>query len=180
MAEEKKKPEEEEKKESESPEAEDPDEKKEEPPKGNDTGEKVPDGKQADENGGGAESESEEKPEPEEKTPSDVPELSETEKLKAENLTLKTQLEALKIGFKPDCIEDAVVLAENLVKRDGSDITSALQSVAKKYPDWKSDSKDNPKGKGGFKIGADSGSKEKNPDSDRLSQAFGIKKKGKV
>lgn len=180
MAEEKKKPEEEDQKKSESPEAENPDEKKEEPPKGNDTEEKVPDGKQAEENGSGAESKSEEKPEPEEKSQSDIPELSETEKLKAENLTLKTQLEALKIGFKPDCIEDAVVLAENLVKRDGSDITSALQSVAKKYPDWKSDSKDNPKGKGGFKIGADSGSKEKNPDSDRLSQAFGIKKKGKV
>lgn len=178
MAEEKKKPEEEEQKKSESPEAEDPDEKKEEPPKSGDSEEKASDGKQADENGD--ESEFEEKSEPQEKSPSDVPELSETEKLKAENLTLKTQLEALKIGFKPDCIEDAVVLAENLVKRDGSDITSALQSVAKKYPDWKSDSKDNPKGKGGFKIGADSGSKEKSPDSDRLSQAFGIKKKGKV
>ena len=85
----------------------------------------------------------------------------------------------MKIGFKPDCIEDAVVLAENLVKRDGSDITAALQSVAKKYPDWKSDAKSD-NSKGGFKVGADSGSKERNPDSSRLSQAFGIKKKGKV
>lgn len=178
MAEEKKKPEEEEQKKSESPEAEKSEEKKEEPPK-SDAEEKAPDDKQADENGGGAESNSEEKPETEEKSPSDVPELSENDKLKAENLTLKTQLEALKIGFKPDCIEDAVVLAENLVKRDGSDIAAALQSIAKKYPDWKSDAKSD-KSAGGFKVGADSGSKEKNPDSDRLSQAFGIKKKGKV
>lgn len=179
MSEEKKKPEEEERKKSESPEAEKPEEKKEELPKGSDAEEKVPDDKQADESGEGAESDSEEKSEPEEKSPSDVPELSENDKLKAENLTLKTQLEALKIGFKPDCIEDAVVLAENLVKRDGSDIASALQSVAKKYPDWKSDAKSD-KSAGGFKVGADSGSKEKNPDSSRLSQAFGIKKKGKV
>lgn len=178
MAEEKKKPEEEEQKKSESPEAEKSEEKKEEPPK-SDAEEKAPDDKQADENGGGAESKFEEKPEPEEKSPSDVPELSENDKLKAENLTLKTQLEALKIGFKPDCIEYAVVLAENLVKRDGSDIAAALQSIAKKYPDWKSDAKSD-KSAGGFKVGADSGSKEKNPDSDRLSQAFGIKKKGKV
>ena len=179
MAEEKKKPEEEEQKKSESPEAEKPEEKKEEPPKNGEAEEKVPDDKQADESGEGAESDSEKKPEPEEKSPSDVPELSETDKLKAENLTLKTQLEALKIGFKPDCIEDAVVLAENLVKRDGSDIAAALQSVAKKYPEWKSDAKSD-KTAGGFKVGADSGSKEKNPDSNRLSQAFGIKKKGKV
>jgi len=176
MAEEKNKPEEEEQKESESPEAEKPEEKKEEPPKSGDAEEKASDDKQ---NGEGAESNSKEKLEPEEKSPSDVPELSENDKLKAENLTLKTQLEALKIGFKPDCIEDAIVLAENLVKRDGSDISAALQAVAKKYPDWKSDTKSD-KSAGGFKVGADSGSKEKNPDSDRLSQAFGIKRKGKV
>ena len=163
MAEEKKKPEEEEQKKSESPEAEKPEEKKEELPKGGDAEEKASDDKQADESSEGAESDSEEKPEPEKKSSSDVPELSENDKLKAENLT-----------FKPDCIEDAVVLAENLVKRDGSDIASALQSVAKKYPDWKSDAKSD-KSAGGFKVGADSGSKEKNPDSSRLSQAFGIK-----
>jgi hypothetical protein len=179
MAEEKKKPEEEEQKKAESPEAEKPEEKKDGSPKNNETEGNSSDDKQADENGEGADSEPEEKPEPSEKASPDVPEMSETDKLKAENLTLKTQLEALKIGFKPDCIEDAVVLAENLVKREGSDITAALQAVAKKYPDWKSDAKSD-KSTGGFKVGADSGSKEKNPDSDRLSQAFGIKKKGKV
>lgn len=179
MAEEKKKPEEEEQKKSETPESEKPEEKKEEPPKSDETEEKTPDGKQTDEKVEDAKSKSEEKPEAEGKSPQDVPELSKNDKLKAENLRLKTQLEAVKIGFKPDCIEDAVVLAENLVKRDGSDIAAALQAVAKKYPDWKYDAKSD-KSAGGFKIGADSGSKEKNPDSDRLSQAFGIRKKGKV
>ncbi len=179
MAEEIKNPESVDKKKPESPEAEKPEEKKEEPPKDGGNEEKASDDKQGDENGEGAESKSDEKPEPDKKAPPDVPEMSETDRLKAENLTLKTQLEAVKIGFDPNCIEDAVVLAENIVKRDGSDITAALQAVAKKYPDWKSDAKSG-KSAGGFKVGADSGSKEKNPDSDRLSQAFGIKKKGKV
>lgn len=177
MAEEKKNPETEEEKKSKSPEAEKPEEKKGEPPKDNDNEEKASDGKQTDENGEGAESKSEEKPEPDEKAPPDVPEMSETDKLKAENLTLKTQLEALKIGFKPDCIEDAVVLAENIVKRDGSDITAALQAVAKKYPDWKSDGKDNSKGKGGFKFGADTHKDEKNADDESLDKAFGLRRK---
>ncbi|MCM1436241.1 MAG: hypothetical protein NC042_09370 [Ruminococcus flavefaciens] len=176
MAEEKKKPEEEEQKESESPEAEKPEEKKEESPKSGDAEGKASDDKQAGENGEGAESNSEEKPEPEEKSPSDVPELSENDKLKAENLTLKTQLEALKIGFKPDCIEDAVVLAENLVKRDGSDITAALQSIAKKYPDWKSDAKSD-KSAGGFKVGADAPKSKQNAVDESLDKAFGLRKK---
>ncbi len=178
MAEEMKNPESEgEKKKSESPEAEKPEEKKEEPPKDGDTEEKSPDDKEADENGEGAESKSEEKSEPDEKAPPDVPDTSETDRLKAENLTLKTQLEALKIGFKPDCIEDAVILAENIVKRDGNDITAALQAVAKKYPDWKSDSKDNSKGKGGFEIGADSSDNEEKADDESLDRAFGIRRK---
>ncbi len=178
MAEENKNAEsEEEKKKPESPKAEKPEEKKEEQPKDSDAEEKASDDKQADENGEGAESKSEEKPEPDEKAPPDVPEMSETDRLKAENLTLKTQLEAVKIGFNPDCIEDAVVLAENIVKRDGSDITTALQAVAKKYPDWKSDGKDNSKGKGGFKVGADTPKDEKNADDERLDKAFGLRRK---
>ncbi len=105
------------------------------------------------------------------------PELSEEDKLREENFRLKTQLEAMKIGFVPDVIEDAVVLAENIVKRDGSDISTALQAVAKKYPDWKSDGKDKGKSKGGFKVGADSSGQTK-ADDDRLDKAFGLKKKG--
>ena len=150
-------------------------EKKDEQPKGDKPEERSPDNRQADENGEGASEE--DMPEEKQDAPAaDVPQLSETDKLKAENLTLKTQLEAMKIGFAPDCMEDAVILAEAIVKRDGSDISAALQSVAKKYPDWKSDGKDKSSGKGGFKVGADS-SDSKKADDDKLSQAFGIKKK---
>lgn len=120
----------------------------------------------------------EEKPEDEEKSKApETPELSEADRLKAENLTLRTQLEAMKIGFTPECMEDAVTLAEAIVKRDGVEIQAALQSVAKKYPDWKSDGKEkDKKSKGGFKVGADS-SDDKDASDDRLDQAFGIKKK---
>lgn len=162
---------------------------KEEPPKDNKSEEKAPDDKQeksddqTSENGEGAPAEETPKEEDkseetESETTPEVPQMSETDKLKAENLTLKTQLEAMKIGFNPDCMEDAVTLAEAIVKRDGTDISAALQAVAKKYPDWKADGKE--KSKSGFKVGADSGSDSKKTDSDKLSQAFGIKKKGKV
>lgn len=102
------------------------------------------------------------------------PELSEEDKLREENFRLKTQLEAMKIGFTPDVLEDAVVLAENIVKRDGTEITAALEAVAKKYPDWKG-GKD--KGKPAFRVGADA-SKKSAPDDDRINRAFGLKKKG--
>lgn len=170
--EEMKTPESEKEEKPESPEAEKQEKKKEEPKDG-DTEKKASDDKQADENGEGAESEGD--TEPDEKAPPDVPDTSENDRLKAENLTLKTQLEALKIGFKPDCIEDAVVLAESIVKRDGSDITAALQAVAKKYPDWKSDGKDN--SKGGFKVGADTPKDKNDPNDSRLDAVFGIRKK---
>ena len=141
------------------------------------TEEKPADDKQADENGEGADKK-DEKPDTEENKP-DVPQLSETDKLKAENLRLKTENEAMKIGFNPDVVQDAVVLAEDIVKREGVEITAALQSVAKKYPDWKSGGeKKDDKSKGGFKVGADSEDK-KNTSDDRLRQAFGIKKKDK-
>lgn len=78
----------------------------------------------------------------------------ENQKLREENLRLKTQLEAMKIGFSANVIEDVVILAENLSKRDNMDIAQALKAVAKKYPDWKADSKN--KQKGGFRVGADS------------------------
>lgn len=103
------------------------------------------------------------------------PELSEEDKLREENFRLKTQLEAMKIGFAPDVIEDAVVLAENIVKRDGTDISAALAAVAKKYPDWKNDSK-GAGSKPGFKVGADV-SKKPAHDEDRIRKAFGLKAK---
>lgn len=186
MAEEKKKTEEEEKdKKSDASESEKPEEKKSESSENSEEKkpeEKAPDESQADENGEGADEKTEDektddKAEDESKAP-ETPELSEVDQLKAENLTLKTQLEAMKIGFTPDCMEDAVTLAEAIVKKDGVEIAAALQSVAKKYPDWKSDGKDNKNGKskGGFKVGADSSESDKNA-SDRLSKAFGLKKK---
>ena len=106
-----------------------------------------------------------------------LPELSEEDKLTEENFRLKTQLEAMKIGFVPDVIEDAVILAENIVKRDGSDISAALQAVAKKYPDWKADGKDKGKSKGGFKVGADSSGQTKAND-EKIDRAFGLRKRG--
>ena len=184
-----------------------PEEKKKKPDEGTEPEEKKPDAqsegekeksaetddkpkenteeKSADENGEGADKKDEkqeenpaEKPEGEENKP-DIPQLSETDKLKAENLRLKTENEAMKIGFNPDVVQDAVVLAEDIVKREGVEITAALQSVAKKYPDWKSGGeKKDDKSKGGFKVGADSEDK-KNTSDDRLRQAFGIKKKDK-
>lgn len=188
MAEEKKKPEEEKDKKPDTSEQERSEEKNEENSEDKKPEEKATDESQADENGEGAKDE--EKPEDkadgksdnkseEESKALETPELSETDQLKAENLTLKTQLEAMKIGFAPDCMEDAVILAEAIVKRDGVEINAALQSVAKKYPDWKSDSKNNKDGKskGGFKVGADSSESDKNASDDRLSKAFGLKKK---
>ena len=72
-----------------------------------------------------------EKPEDEPTEPAEnadkSPELSEADKLKEENFRLKTQLEAMKIGFSPDVIEDAVVLAENIVKRDGGQACACRQ-----------------------------------------------------
>ncbi len=96
-----------------------------------------------------------------------------------EILKLKTQIAAMQMGFKPECMEDAVILAESHVKNGTEkDINAALSAVMKKYPDWKADSgKPDGKKSGGFKIGADSSDKKENADDDRLSKAFGIKKK---
>ena len=104
------------------------------------------------------------------------PEMSEIEKLKEENFRLRTQLEANTLGFTPDVIEDAVILAENIVKRDGSDISAALKAVAKKYPAWLTSAQDE-KQKGGFKVGADSSGGKSADDDEKLNRIFGIRKK---
>lgn len=47
---------------------------------------------------------------------------------------IKTQNKArgiLSVGFKAECLDDAVVLAENIFKPDGKDISQAMQAVAK-------------------------------------------------
>ena len=104
------------------------------------------------------------------------PEMSEIDKLKEENFRLRTQLEANTLGFTPDVIEDAVILAENIVKRDGSDISAALKAVAKKYPAWLTSAEDE-KQKGGFKVGADSSGSKSADDDEKLNRIFGIRKK---
>lgn len=94
----------------------------------------------------------------------------------AEILRLKTQISAMQSGIKPDCVEDAVAIAESYIKTGKStDINTALSEVMKKYPDMKSDSKDSKK-QGGFKVGAESQEKETQNES-KLDNAFGIRKK---
>ena len=100
-----------------------------------------------------AEAEEDASPEPEPEAAAEEPtppEQSTEQQLREENFRLKTQLEAMKLGFLPDVIEDAVVLAENVARREGVEITEALAAVAKKYPAWKSGGT-----KGGIRIGAD-------------------------
>lgn len=160
MEENKKKPVEEEEEVSETS----PEEQKNEP---------KPDEKKADE----AKNEGEKPDEKSEEQPKDdsKPENATDEK-DAEILRLKTQISAMQSGIKPDCVEDAVAIAESYIKSGKSnDINSALSDVVKKYPDMKSDGKDNKK-QGGFKIGAESQEKETQNES-RLDNAFGIRKK---
>lgn len=185
MSEEKKKLEGEtpEEKNPDTPPAEKPTEPSKDEPK-TDNSEKPSDKPQAEEKGEGEKVPDEQEKPPESESEGETeaetapPELSEEDRLKEENFRLKTQLEAMKIGFNPDVIEDAVILAENTVKKDGSDISAALQAVAKKYPDWKADSKGKDgKSKGGFKVGADT-SKQSSANDEKIRQAFGLKKKG--
>ena len=94
-----------------------------------------------------------------------------------EILKLKTQIAAMSLGVKPDCMDDAVAISESYVKSGKSEnINSALSAVVKKYPDMKADSGEGKK-QGGFKVGAGSSDKEEKPDNSRLDNAFGIKKK---
>ena len=117
--------------------------------------------------------------EPEKKTPEEekkpapaVPDAKDEEILR-----LKTQIAAMSLGVKPDCMDDAVAIAESYVKSGKSeDINSALSAVVKKYPDMKADGSDGKK-QGGFKVGAGSSDKDEKPDNSRLDNAFGIKKK---
>ncbi len=96
---------------------------------------------------------------------------SRMEELEAENIRLTAQIEAYKAGFRNETLEDAVLLAENVAKRDGVEISAALQTVAEKYPDWK-----NTENNSGFKVGAEP-PEENKPDESRLNNAFGIRKK---
>lgn len=91
--------------------------------------------------------------------------------------------EPCELGVKPDCMDDAVAIAESYVKSGKSeDINSALSAVVKKYPDMKADVGDSKK-QGGFKVGAGSSDKEKSPTTaDLITHSVSRKrsKKGKV
>ncbi|MBQ8123972.1 MAG: hypothetical protein IJ170_11840 [Ruminococcus sp.] len=118
----------------------------------------------------------ESKPEqPEETQEESADPAAELEALRAENTRLKAQLEAHNTGFKPEYIEDAVLIAENAAARDGITITEALQAVAKKYPEWKHTSGDT--GKTGFKVGAEAPKEDNAAEDASLDEAFGIRRK---
>lgn len=144
------------------------------------------DDKQADENGEGTPAEPEQEEQPQEEAPAEEPapepapeaapdSAAELETLRAENARLKAQLEAHGTGFKPEYIEDAVLIAENAVSRDGITITEALQAVAKKYPEWKHTADE--KGKSGFKVGAEAPKEDNAAENEQLDEAFGIRRK---
>ena len=114
-----------------------------------------------------------EQPEETQEEPADP--AADLEALRAENTRLKAQLEAHNTGFKPEYIEDAVLIAENAAARDGITITEALQAVAKKYPEWKHTAGDT--GKTGFKVGAEAPKEDTAAEDASLDEAFGIRRK---
>ena len=145
--------------------------------------EKPAENKQTDDNGmaekpdeSKAEDKKDDKPEEKADKPESEPAPAVPDAKDEEILRLKTQIAAMSLGVKPDCMDDAVAIAESYVKSGKSeDINSALSAVVKKYPDMKADGSDGKK-QGGFKVGAGSDKNEK-PDNSRLDNAFGIKKK---
>lgn len=146
--------------------------------------EKPAENKQTDDNGTAdkpdeskAEDKKDDKPEEKADKPESEPAPTVPDAKDEEILRLKTQIAAMSLGVKPDCMDDAVAIAESYVKSGkNEDINSALSAVVKKYPDMKADVGDSKK-QGGFKVGAGSSDKEEKPDNSRLDNAFGIKKK---
>ena len=146
--------------------------------------EKPAENKQTDDNGttetpdeSKEEDKKDDKPEEKADKPESEPASAVPDAKDEEILRLKTQIAAMSLGVKPDCMDDAVAIAESYVKSGkNEDINSALSAVVKKYPDMKADVGDSKK-QGGFKVGAGSSDKEEKPDNSRLDNAFGIKKK---
>lgn len=98
------------------------------------------------------------------------------EELRAENVRLKTQLAARDIGFLAEVSDDAVMLAQGIAERDGTDVSEALKAVAKKYPSWTKAAESNST-KGGFRLGADGNGGTADDSEEKLSRIFGIRKK---
>ena len=146
--------------------------------------EKPAENKQTDDNGTAekpdeskAEDKKDDKPEEKADKPESEPAPAVPDAKDEEILRLKTQIAAMSLGVKPDCMDDAVAIAESYVKSGkNEDINSALSAVVKKYPDMKADVGDSKK-QGGFKVGAGSSDKDEKPDDSRLANAFGIRKK---
>ena len=69
----------------------------------------------------------------------------------------RAQLEAVKEGVRPDCVEDAVFLAVRKCEKDGKPgneaaMKEALAEVLKRHPDWKVNS--GGQQQAGFRVGA--------------------------
>ena len=120
--------------------------------------EKPAENKQTDDNGTAdkpdeskAEDKKDDKPEEKADKPESEPAPAVPDAKDEEILRLKTQIAAMSLGVKPDCMDDAVAIAESYVKSGkNEDINSALSAVVKKYPDMKADVGDSKK-QGGFK-----------------------------
>lgn len=129
----------------------------------------------------------EDTPEPEKPTgdkpeepPAEKPDdnSAELDRLKAENLRLTTQLEAIKAGFSPDLTEEAVLLAENIAAKQGCDIKEALRKVSEKFPEWKKPAEERKKEKkGGIRVGAPAGEK---PTENTPKQQTAVKRWNRV
>lgn len=69
----------------------------------------------------------------------------------------KAQIEAMRSGIRSEMVDDAVILALNEIERNGEEVDDislkdALKTIKKRHPEWLVDEK----GKGGFRVGADS------------------------
>lgn len=128
----------------------------------------------------------EEKPEPEKPTgdkpeepPAEKPDnAAELDRLKAENLRLTTQIEAIRAGFSADLIEEAVLLAENIAGKENCTMQEALRKVSEKFPEWKKDPEERKKEKkGGIRVGAPTGEK---PTENAPKQPTAVKRWNRV
>lgn len=101
-----------------------------------------------------------------EQPPAEVPASDETAQLRAQLLQAQGRLAAYGAGVIPAMVDDAVTLAMAEAAKAGTvteaSVTTAMDAVLKRHPEWKAEQK---KTAGGFRIGADrdSGSTPKKP-----------------